>query len=354
MPSSSGSDPSAPPLSVVARRDVSPPAPTGATIGLVRVSPDGKRIAYHCDDGAESAVYACAVDDLDGGAERATKLVALGNDGIDELSWSPDGTHLAYVTGGPLPTGLERSVGWTSSTEPGELGRTPGAAHGWTPGKPALVVTDLTERAVVHVSLASGEKLSVGEILDDGDVDLPPVVAVGSDGQHIAVSCRRAHDQVTEIWIFRRDAGGIASRLLTQIPGAAVRAHPFWSPKGKTLALSVVHLTQEQSATIAVRQLKGDGEILHHHELLDAPFRPSWAPGGRWIALFVAQARAPLPGAFGPQQLAVIDVHQREVFPLLEPGEAAGAPHFVGDRQLAVDGGPTALLLELAETPQGK
>ncbi len=354
MPSSPASESAAPPLSVVARQELSPPAPSGATVRLVRVSPDGQRIAYHRDDGTESAVYVCAVDALAGDTDSATKLVALGNDGVDELSWSPDGTHLAYVTGGLLPTGLERWVGWTGSTKPGEIGRTPGAAHGWTPGKPALVVTDLTERAVFHFNLTTGDKLVVGEILDDGDVDLPPSVAVGSDGQHIAVSCRRAHDQATEIWIFRRDAGGIASRLLTQIPGSTVRAHPFWSPKGKTLGLRVVHLTQEQSATIAVRQLKGDGEILHHHELLDAPFPPSWAAGGRWIALFVAQARAPLPGAFGPQQLSIIDVHQRQVFPLLEPGDAAGAPHFVGSSQLAVDGGPTAMLLDLAETAQGR
>ena len=172
---------------------------------------------------------------------------------------------------------------------------------------------------------------------------------MASDGQHIAVSCRRAHQQVTEIWVFKRETGTIVGKLVTQIPGAAVRAQPFWSPKGKTLGLSVVHLAQEQSAIIAVRHLKGDGEILHHHELLDAPLRPAWAPGGRWIAYFIGEARAPLPGAFGPQRLALLDVHHRTVHPLLEPGVAGGAPHFVGPRRLAIDGGSSALLLELSE-----
>jgi len=349
MPSSSASDPATPPLEVVARRELRPPAPADATVRLVRVSPDGSHLAYCCDDGVNTALFCSAVPPPDGGAERATRLVQVKDEVIDELSWSPDGARLAYVIGPDLPTGLERWVGWTSSTEPGEVGRIPGAAHTWTPGKPALVVTDLGARAVVHRSLATDQSMAVGEILDDGDIELPPAVSVGADGQHIAVASRRSHDQVTEIWVYRRDAGGIASRLLTQIPGAAVRALPFWSPKGKTLALQVVHLDQEQSACIAVRQLKGDGEILHHHELLDAPFAPAWAPGGRYIALFVAQARAPLPGAFGPQQLAVIDVHQRETFPLLEPGDAAGPPHFVGPLALAIDGGASAQLLELAE-----
>ncbi len=342
MPSPSASDPAEMPA-IVARHDLSPPAPADATVRLVRLSPDGQRLAYHCDDGVESAVYVCPV-----GAPEATKLVSLGDQRLDELSWAPGGDHLAYVTGNELPTGLERWVGWASGTEPGELGRTRGAAFGWAPGKPAVVVTDLTERAVVHVNLATGDKLPVGEILDDGDIALPPCIALGSDGQRIAVSCRRAHEQVTEIWVFEREPGGIRRKLVTQIPGAAVRAQPFWSPKGKTLGLSVVHLAQEQSAIIALRQLQGEGEVLHHHELLDAPLRPAWAPGGRWIALLVGQARAPLPGAFGPQRLALLDVHQRKVHPLLESGEAWGSPHFVGPRKLAIDGGSSALLLELS------
>jgi dipeptidyl aminopeptidase/acylaminoacyl peptidase len=324
-------------VEIMLRSDLRPPASGPiqfGTVELVRVSPDGRRLAFYGSDGVDAGVYVCEAESV-----TAKRLVSLGGATIDELAWSPDGDHVAYVTGDGLPIGAERHVGWASSRDEGELGRLPGATFAWGANKPALIVADLAQQEIAHVDLASGDSLLLGEILDDGDLDFPPSIAVSSTGEHIAFSCRSSYHDRCEVWLLARAGSGTERTLLTQIPGADVGVRLFWSPKGKSLAMNIVHGAVEQTAIIVVHGLKGDGEILHHHDGFDVPLTPAWSPNGRWIALFCSMGWRHL-------QLAVLDVQARKLFPV-NGSVLPGTPHFIDDDKLAIDGGASATLLEL-------
>ncbi len=303
---------------------------------LCRLSPDGKRIAYCADDGVSAALWVAP-----SGSDEARSVVRLGDAAVDELRWSPGGEHLAYVTGRGLPVGAEREVGW-ASLEGGELGRAPGSAFCWGVTKPALVLASPTRSALLHVDVATGETLALCQLYDDGHLGYPPHVAIAADGRHVACSRRSAFQELSEVWLCRRvkDADQPSSPsgdVLTQIPGADVRIRLLWSPKGKSLALCIAHETIAQTAIVVVRNLKGEGEALHHHDGLDA-LEPAWSPDGRWIALFCCMT--------GAQRLSLLDVHDRQIYPLA--GDIAPGPlHFIGADRLAVGGGAKATLLRL-------
>ena len=65
---------------------------------MPRVSPDGRKVAFRSQarDGYESDVFRLKVLDLGTGAVRT-----LGGpeEGVDYLTWSPDGTVLAFLQG---------------------------------------------------------------------------------------------------------------------------------------------------------------------------------------------------------------------------------------------------------------
>jgi dipeptidyl aminopeptidase/acylaminoacyl peptidase len=320
-------------IEIMLRTELRPPA--ARRVRHARLSPDGRRLAFESDDGVSSGVYVCERD-----AVTASRIVSLGDAVVDaalaDLSWSPSGEHLAYVTGKGLPIGVERWVGWAQSGAAGELGRVPGVAFAWGANKPALIVADLTQNALVHVDLATQACLALGRLADDGDLDFPPSIAVSSTGKHVAFSCRSTFRDLSEVWIV--EAGG-EPELLTQIPGADVGVKLFWTPKGKSVAMSVAHGGVAQSAIIVVHGLVGDGEVLHHHDGLDVSPTPAWSPDGRWIAMFCRMGSSAL-------RLAMLEVKTRKLFPVSD-AVALGQLHFIDDDQLAVDGDTFATVLQL-------
>ena len=317
---------------VAARSDLRPSE--AGTVRLVRVSPDGGQLAFVCDDGVNTGLYVCESQSV-----TARRLVSVGDAAVHELKWSPTGDHVAYVVGQGPPIGAERCVGWASSSAAGELGRVPGISFAWSAGKPALIVADVAQHRLVHIDLAGTEPATLGEILDDGAVDSPPSIAAASTGKHIAFSCRSRHRDMSEVWIIERVKGGMERTLLTQIPGADVGVSLFWTPKGKSLAMNIVHSTVRQSAIIVVQGLKGDGEVLHHHDGLDASLTPAWSPDGRWIAMFCGMGAT-------QQRLAMLDVRARKLLPV-DGVVPLGTPHFIDDGKLAIDCDTSAVLLDL-------
>ncbi len=322
-------------LKITSRRELCPPTAGEACVALVRVSPDGQRLAFRCDDGVDNGVYVCVA-----GAVTAERVVALGGAQVHELAWSPSGDQLGYVTGKGPAGGTHRSVGWASSQAEGEVGRVAGAAFAWGLRKPVLVVADLERQAVMYVEATTSEGVELGRILDDGDVDDPPSIAIPSDGHHIAFSCRSSYHDMSEVWLLaRREEGPAEASLLTQIPGANVAVKLLFSPKGKSLAMHIVHRPLSQSAIIVVHGLKGDGEVIHHHDGLDATVTPAWSPDGRWMALF-CKLGSPEP------ELALLDVRERKIYGV-DGSVDVGAPRFIDDRTLTIDGDRQGLVLQL-------
>jgi hypothetical protein len=326
------------PIVIASRERLRPGAPGVTEVRLTRLAPDGKHLAWVGDDGIEVAIFVAAI----GG--EPVRLVRLRNGEVDELGWSPSGDRLAYVVGSALPTGVERNVGWAALGE-GELGRVDGAAFGWSSTGRALLVADLRRQSLVNVEIATKKELILCSLADDGDLDFPPVVTVAPNGDRAAfTSRRRAHD-IGDVWVLGRRSEGLTAELITQIPGAHARVFPFWSPKGRTLGMHVVHFDLGRSAVILMRHLQGDGEVFHHHELCNAPVAPAWSPSGRHLALWVATGMGRF-GALGPQTLTLIDTRTRATHVL---GELPyGTPRFIDDRCLAIDGGAIVEVLMLS------
>lgn len=330
---------------VVAKRELRPAVPRGADVGLVRVAPDGRRFAFSRNDGPDAGIW---VDD----AGSATRVVAYEGWRAEELAWSPDGERLAYLVGGGPPPGGGRRVGFCSARAAGELGRVDGMAFAWMPTGAALVCADIAKRRVVrHAVDGSGKTHELCGLDDDGDPQLPPRIAPAPDGSHVAFTCRRVDDELSELWVLGRKGDGPDASLLTQIPGSGVHVLPFWSPKGTTLAMLVVHLEQEKSAIIAVPRLEGEGVVLYESALLDGAETPAWSPTGSTIAFLHVRAPSHEFTKSGPAQLALL--HVREKSPVVElvtePDEITGQPHFVDDKTLAIDGGAVGWVLTFAD-----
>ncbi len=294
---------------------------------LARISPDGRRVAYCSDDGVATRLWVSA-----GGPPAC--VARLGDAVVHELAWSPSGDHLAYVTGRDPAFGTERYVGWAAAGGSEELGRVPGLSFCWGVAKPSLAVADVRQRALCHVDVATGTSKVLAELLDDGHLAHPPHIAIPSDGRHIAFCTRSSYRDLSEVWLVRRSKAegqshGLASELLTQIPGAGVQVRLLWSPKGKSLGMFIAHPTIAQTALIVLQGLQGDGEVLHHHDALDPAICPAWSPDGRWIALFCC--------ASGTTQLSLLDVKGRTIHALAD--DVPPAPlHFVANDRLAAGG----------------
>jgi dipeptidyl aminopeptidase/acylaminoacyl peptidase len=314
------------------RRTLRPPAPAGADVEKVRLSPDGKRLAYVRADDTGSSVF--LADPETGWSRRLAGYPVS----IYDLAWSPDGEMVAYVVGAELPLPAEHSVAWARTSAPGEAGRAPGASFAWGPENASLFVADVKGRALVRVNPASGKQKKLCELPDDGIPGLPPVIAVAPEARRIAFTSKSARKDQTSVWILSRDGEAIATSWLTGIPGLKVYAHPFWSPGGQSLGLSIVHLAMGESMIVLVPQCQGDGDLYHQAERLDAPVAPAWSPSSRYLAFFAA-------GDDERQRLTLLDCKTRSAAGLLDPGEAAGTPRFVDPHHLVIDGGPAAHVL---------
>ncbi len=175
---------------------------------------------------------------------------------------------------------------------------------------------------------------------DDGDPQFEPHVAPSPEGSRWAFTTRSVEKGVTSVWV--------DGDLLTEIPGTAVHPCPFWSPHGRTLGLHVVHLEQGRSAVVLLPDLKGEGEILYQNELLEAAEAGAWSPSGRSIAIMRAREPRHEFTRAGEPEVAILDAASGEFFPLCEPGEARGRPHWVDQRTLEVGGGPSGRRFEFS------
>lgn len=332
-------------MKLVSREKIDPAGPGGAPVAHVRVGPRGDHVAFVAPSGPAAGIYTW---DAAGGARR---LVPLDGFTVDDLAWSPDGQHLAYLRGGGPPGSLGE-VGWASALAAGELGRAPAASFAWTPRGNALIVADPTARALFRRPIAGAEAVLLAPLADDFDPRNPPKIALSSDGSLIAVTCRRAAEDVSEVNIVERTASGVEQRTLTQIPGAGVVVRPLWAPRTPTIALYIVHLEQEKTAIVAVPRLEGEGIILYESDYVDPAERPAWSPTGRTIAFFgVEKAHHEFTRA-GPARLFLlteIAAARPTLLPVTAPGELCGGLSFLDDRRIAVDGGATAHILSFSD-----
>lgn len=368
---------------------------------LVRLSPDGRRVAFACYDGGAMTLWVSAavareaaepwdLHEVDGGrvpsdSERALMLVECREGPLVDVAWSSDGSHLAYRVGG-FPPGYGETIGWVHSTEAGRLGRTAGIAFAWAPNRPALYVADVDEYAIRRIPIDGAPARSLAEFVYFRDPAFWPRIVPSPDGTRVAFTTRNDPEDVCRLWTIEPQAGQPAARLVTMVPGADAHLLPLWSPKGVSLGLHVVHVALRTTGFVVLRALRGEGEIFYQHEAVDGPVTPAWRPDGRALALYRHDADAsPVPSGTGSpateldpglelsvdttagpdpldpnsfpkgspgqplpdQTLGLLDLSTGAVQPLAATGELSGELRFLDQDHLLVDGGACAHLLRL-------
>lgn len=341
------------------RRTFAPKPLAGTTVSHVRLSPDATKLAFVRSEGGDSKPLSCGVY-LQDPESGWTRRVASYSEPIEALAWSKGGAYVAYVIGSKLPLATERFVAWAKITGPGEVGRVRAASFAWSPTKEALFVTNVEEKAVQRVDCATGGAAKVHDLIDRGDAEIPPLLAPSPDAKRIAVVTTDPRKHIRSLSVLSRDGEQTSETLITQFPGTRVDVLPFWSPKGTTLAFSMVHRTYDRSGVIALPKVAGEGETLFSHDWLDAPVTPAWSPSGRALVLFVADEEGE-PSETGPQHLSTMDVSSRGAIPKPTPVRGAEGPlvwagltrahelSFRHDRGVLLDGGPSADLFTFPE-----
>ena len=317
------------------RRVLRPAGLDEEEVAAVRVSPDGSRIAF-VRTGEQGGIW------ISEAGERGTSrcwVPARGWRGVD-VRWSPDGSRIAYRMIGRHERDV--GVGWASAASDGELGQLAGTAFAWTPKSDGLLVAEPSRCVIVHQAMAgSGAKTEVIAALhDEGDLEYPTRLAPSPTWSHVAYTARKTRADVAELWLLERRGATFASRLVTEIPGAACHVIPFWSPRGHTLGLHCVHVGQSRSAIVALPHLEGDGVILYQSEAVDAPEPAAWSPSAE--AMVVCHGEVDEVLGVTRQRLLLLDFRAKTAEFLGEPDEVVGTPWFLDARRLVVDGGRAA------------
>jgi hypothetical protein len=172
-------------------------------------------------------------------------------------------------------------------------------------------------------------------------------MAAGAGGAKVAVSLRSTIDLSHTVHVWSRkgqDPDAYETSLLTDVPGVDAFVCPFWSTKGRTVALMITHRERRRSGIVAFRDAAGEGEILYESDQVDPPEPPAWTPSGSRIA-FVREAPA------GGRELVLLDCKTRGLEVLLRLRDPVGSPRFLRPDLLALDGDREALLVRLSSAP---
>jgi Tol biopolymer transport system component len=309
--------------------EVRPSFATEGSLHEVRLSPDGTQVAFVVRDAPEAGIYAGPV-----GSDVFTKLVGYGSFATTEIAWSGDGQYIAFhVTGEAI--GYQDQVGLVASGDRGEIIRYDGQGFAWAHKGAVLYVLDGARMALMRYDVAKGTAREMGEFAHHYDERFRPRVVPSADGSKIAFTSRNALEDTTRVFIVAREGGDVVSRPLTWIPGADVHVHPFWSPKGVSLGLYMVHEALETTGLVLVKKLQGDGEIYYQREGLDDPTPPAWAPDGKSILFRTDEA------------LSRLDLADKSVHRLALNEEAPGGLRFVAPDQLALEGGDAVRMMRV-------
>jgi len=314
----------------VFRTEYRPVISNDTEVREVRISPDGGRVAV-----------AWAKDDLTGIHLGETcrdgswqPLIEYCGERVTDMVWSPEGVQIAYRI--PGRSHLQAKVAWVNTRTPGfELGRVGGFAFAWAPKDRALIVGDAPSSTINRHDLVTGKTQPLASYDSIYHNDFRLRIASSADGERVAFNTFDISKNTSRVFCIEMEAGKLS--VVTQIPSAQVHVFPFWSPKGDSLGLYMVHCQQNKIGLMVVRFPEGKEEILYQNEGIDLAFDPAWSPDGRYIALFHHQSnersRETDNDGGTAYSLVMLDVKKRSMQVLCEPQALVGDLRFIDDNR---------------------
>jgi len=193
-----------------------------ASYEFPRVSPDGKRIAVHVDDGKEANVW---IYELSGG----TSARRLTNGGRNRFPvWSPDGQRVAFQSDRESDLGIfsQRADGSGAASRLTTADKdTAHVPESWSPdGTLIFAVTKGQTNTLWTLSPQDNKVAPFGDVTSA----FLPAATFSPDGRSVAYTVARTLNDVS---VFVQPFPSTGSKYLITATGI----HPFWSPDGKEL-----------------------------------------------------------------------------------------------------------------------
>jgi TolB protein len=218
----------------------------------------------------DDAVYSLVVSDADG---QNTQIALRSKEPIISLTWSPDGTRLAYVSFEER-NGINKPIVYVHTLATGRRAiianeRGSNSAPAWSPDGNRLAVV-LTRDGNSQIYIVNADGSGLRRLSRSSGIDTEPTFT--PDGKEIFfTSDRGGSAQVYRVSV----EGGDARRVTF---GGPFNARPQISPDGKSLA----YITRRDKLfRVAVMELASQRETLVSEGPKDDS--PSFAPNSKWI-----------------------------------------------------------------------
>lgn len=218
----------------------------------------------------DDAVYSLVVSDADG---QNTQIALRSKEPIISLTWSPDGTRLAYVSFEER-NGINKPIVYVHTLATGRRAiianeRGSNSAPAWSPDGNRLAVV-LTRDGNSQIYIVNADGSGLRRLSRSSGIDTEPTFT--PDGKEIFFTS----DRGGSAQIYRVSVEGGEARRVTF--GGPFNARPQISPDGKSLA----YITRrEKLFRVAVMELASQRETLVSEGPKDDS--PSFAPNSKWI-----------------------------------------------------------------------
>ena len=218
----------------------------------------------------DDAVYSLVISDADG---QNTQIALRSKEPIISLTWSPDGTRLAYVSFEER-NGINKPIVYVHTLATGRRAiianeRGSNSAPAWSPDGNRLAVV-LTRDGNSQIYIVNADGSGLRRLSRSSGIDTEPTFT--PDGKEIFFTS----DRGGSAQVYRVSVEGGEARRVTF--GGPFNARPQISPDGKSLA----YITRrEKSFRVAVMELASQRETLVSEGPKDDS--PSFAPNSKWI-----------------------------------------------------------------------